>query len=309
MALTANDLAGIYSFVPIPWNEDYEVDEETLRHDARYLARTDLAGIYTPDSSGEFFNLPYDEFCSVVDIMADAVESTGTQLQIGCHWTNARGAIRRAAYAAERGVDAIRFSFPYWEQVTDDEALRFVELMADVADPVPLVHYNNPNSRREFGPDEYRRIVDSVPGVIGTKQLNTNPYELAGLLDRVPELSHYVTEAVFTEMMAAGASGSYSWIGAINPELAVEWYDSCRDGNWARAMEIQTMVNRFRVTTIREWGYSFSGTHHKLNAGLNPNLECGLRVSRPYTQGTEADVRWAREWTAENLPEILLDED
>jgi dihydrodipicolinate synthase/N-acetylneuraminate lyase len=97
----------------------------------------------------------------------------------------------------------------------------------------------------------------------------------------------------------------YAWLAAINPRLSVEWYEACVRGDWDRAMEIQTMVNRFRYTTIETWGYQHPATIHKLNARLNPNIGCPLRVRPPYESGTEEDLRWARQWVSQEMPELL----
>lgn len=306
MVLTASGLAGIFSFVPLPWNEDYELDEPALRNDLEYLCSTGLSGVYTPDSSGEFFTLEFDEFRRIVDVVVDVVAPTDKPVQIGCHWTSERGAIRRARYAADSGADAVRFSFPYWEEVTVEEALRFVEAVGDATDPVPLVHYNTPKAKLVFGADEYRRATERVPNLIGTKQLIRNPFEVTEILDAAPELAHFVDESLFAQGMAAGASGMYAWLSAINPRLSMEWYDACAAGDWGRAMEIQTTVNRYRAETLAHWSCSsMSAAFCKLDAALNPNFECHPRVRPPYESGTEADVEWARRWARENAPELL----
>lgn len=305
MGMTADELRGMYAFVPIPWDEDFELDRETLEADVRYLAQTELSGIYTPDTSGEFFTLDLPEFRTVVDVLADVAGPEDIDVQIGCHWTNARGACERASYAARDGVDAIRFSFPYWSRVTPTEGIQFAKRLADAADGTPLVHYNNPNVKIEFGVDEYRTMVEEVPSLIGTKQLIRNPYDLSRLLDRIPDVSHFIDESVFTQGMAAGASGMYAWIAAINPRLAMEWYEACVESDWGRAMEIQTMANRYRHVTTDRWGIDFPASIHKLNARLNPNLSCPLRVRPPYRSGTAADLEWAERWVRREMPELL----
>jgi hypothetical protein len=46
-------------------------------------------------------------------------------------------------------------------------------------------------------------------------------------------------------------------------------------------------------------------TGRELDARVNPNFECPLRVREPYDGGTEADLEWGRQWLAENDPELL----
>jgi 4-hydroxy-tetrahydrodipicolinate synthase len=305
MALTAETLRGVYCFVPMPWDENYHLDEEVLRHDLAYLCGTGISGLYTTDTSGEFYTLDFDEFCRFVDIVMDTVKPTGLPLQIGCTWTDTRGALRRAEYAARQGADAIRFAFPYWQKLTTEECLRFMEEMAAACGPVPLVHYNNPCSKVVFGVEEYRQVVRRVPTLIGTKLPLHDPIAIAELIDKVPELSHFVGEYVFAPSMAAGARGLYSFLAATNPRLTMEWYASCVQGDWNRAIEIQTMVNRWKVNVKMRWSCASDAAVNKLDAIVNPNFHCHVRVRPPYTSGTTKDVEFARRWAAENMPEML----
>lgn len=305
MSLTVETLRGVFCFVPIPWDEEYNLDEGILRHDLAYLCGTGITGVYTTDSSGEFYALDFAEFCRFVDIVTDVVGPTGLPLQVGCTWTDTRGALRRAQYAAQHGADGIRFAFPYWEQLTTEECLQFIEDMAAVCDPVPLIHYNNPNSKVRFGVAEYRAAIRRVPSLIGTK-LSRDPVAIAELIEMVHDLNHFVGEYVFASSMAAGARGLYSWLAVSNPELTMEWYDSCLKGDWARAIEIQTMVNRWKVNVKMRWSCASSAAINKLDAALNPNVQCHPRIRAPYRSGTFEDLEFARNWAAENMPDFLL---
>jgi hypothetical protein len=72
-------------------------------------------------------------------------------------------------------------------------------------------------------------------------------------------------------------------------------------------MEIQTKVVRWSVQRLDRWGFSSTAARTKLDARVNPNFECPLRVREPFDAGTEADLEWGRKWLAENEPELLPD--
>lgn len=306
MVLTGPDLAGIYSFVPTPWTADGTLDEAILRHDLEYLCDTALHGVYTPDGAGEFYELEFDEFRRLVDIVLDVVDGR-KPVQIGCHWTNAAGAVRRAEYASSHGADAIRVTVPYWEELSVDEAIDFLAEVGAASHPTPVVHYGTAATAPVFDAGAYSRVVEEVPEVIGTKLDYHDPLQVIEIVDRVPDLTHFVSEYVFTDGLAAGAEGCYSWLAATNPDLAVDWYTACNDGDWDRAVEIQTMILRWSARRLDRWGFASTAARTKLDAGLNPNLECPLRVRRPFDQGTDADLEWGRRWLQENEPEILIE--
>ena len=305
--LTAETLRGVYCFVPVPWDENYDLDEEVLRHDLAYLCGTGITGLYTHDTSGEFYAFDFEEFCRFVDIVTDVVKPTGLPFQIGCTWIDTRGALRRAEYAAEQGADAVRFAFPFWQGLTTEECLRFMEDLAAACGPVPLVHYNNPCSKVVFGVREYRQAVKRVPTLIGTKIPGTidDPITVANFIAKVPELSHFVGEYVLTPSMAIGAHGICSFLAATNPRLTMEWYEACVQGNWTQAMEIQTMVIRWKINVKMRWSCTSDAAVNKLDAIVNPNIHCNVRVRPPYTSGTMEDVEFARHWAADNMPEML----
>jgi len=304
MTLTSDDLRGVYSFVPTPWDEGGDLATDILRHDLEYLCGTDVHGIYTPDSAAEFYELEFETFRRLVDVVLDTV-GDAKPVQISCHWTNAAGAVRRAEYASERGADAIRITVPYWESLTLDEAIRFLQRVDEASGSVPLVYYATPKTDLAMDAAAYRRVAEAVPGLVGTKLDYHDPVRVTEVVDGVPGLAHFVSEYVFAQGLAAGASGVYSWLSTTNPGLAVEWYEACADGDLARAMEIQTAVVRWSLQRLDRWGFSSTAARTKLDARVNPNFECPLRVREPYDGGTEADLEWGRQWLAENDPELL----
>ena len=55
--LTAESLQGIWAFVPTPFDKHDRFDEEVFHQDIEYLCQSELHGIYTTSSSGEFYSL------------------------------------------------------------------------------------------------------------------------------------------------------------------------------------------------------------------------------------------------------------
>ncbi|WP_436934706.1 dihydrodipicolinate synthase family protein [Halovenus marina] len=302
MVLTKDSLEGAYAFVPMPWDEQGNLDEQTLEHDVSYLADSEIDGLFAFDSTGEFFTIELDEYREAVDIIVEA--SGDTPIQINCTWPNQTGALERAAYAGTQGADAVRFAFPFWEKLTVEEALEFSERLAAAADPAPLVHYNIPRAKRMFGADEYKRLVERVPSVIGTK-LATDERTIREILAEVPELNHFVGEPHFVSMMGAGANGSYSWLGTMNPAIMSEWYEAAAAGDWNRSMEIQQDVWEYGRMRLDSFDVHTDAGYNKIDAAVNPNLECGVGVREPYRSATPEDPKRARDWAEKHTPELV----
>jgi len=303
--LTADTLKGVWALVTTPWDEKFRFDEQTFRHDVAYQSRTGVHGLYTTGSSGEFFALELEEFQRLVDIFMEEVTRAGMSSQIGCSWHDTRGALRRVEYAVERGVDAVQIVFPYYIALSMEEAMQFMADVARAAGPTPLVHYNTAHAKLTLEADDYRRLKDRVPTLIGTKLPRGEPLWFATVCEKVPELSHFSGEYTFVADFAGGARGIYSWLAVTNPRLTLEWYDACARGDYNRAMSIQALVNRYKIHVKLSWRGRSDGAANKADAAVNPNIGCNVRVRPPYVSCAEQDVECAREWAEKNFPELL----
>lgn len=303
--LTAETLKGVWAFVATPWDEEDRFDEEVFRHDVAYQCRSGVHGLYTTCSSGEFFALEFEEFRRLVDVFLEEARAANMPHQIGCGWTDARGALRRVEYAVERGAEAIQMVFPYYIKLSVEEAIRFMEDVARASGAVPIIHYNTPHAKLTLDADDYRRLKERVPTLIGTKLPRGEPLWFATVCERVPQLSHFTGEYTFVADFAGGARGIYSWLGVTNPRLAVEWYEACRTGDYNRAVAIQALVNRYKIHVKMGWRAASDAAVNKADAAVNPNIHCNLRVRAPYVSCTQQDVERARAWAKQNFPELL----
>ena len=303
--LTADTLRGVWALVHTPWDARCELDEAALRDNVAYLCRSGVHGLCAAGPSGEFHAMEFDEFRRLVDIVVDEAKSAGMPCQIGCGWSHARGALRRAEYAVQRGADAVGMLFPYYIEPSVTEGVRFFEEVARTCGPVPLVHCNTPHAGPVLGPDDYRRLKDHVPTLIGTQLAVGDPRGLAAIREGVPEVSHFSGEDTFVPDFAGGAVGICSWLAVTNPRLAVEWYEACLRGDWDRAMSTQTRVNRYQIEVKTRWRGTTGAAVNKADAAVNPNIRCSLSVRPPYTSCTPEDVERARQWAKAYFPELL----
>lgn len=303
--LTAETLRGVWALVNTPWDQDGRLEEDALRHNVAYQCRSGVHGLYTTGSSGEFYAMEFDEFRLLVDIFLNEVKQADMDHQIGCAWSDTRGAVQRAEYAVERGAAAIQISFPYYIKPSLEEGFRFFEDVARACGQVPLIHYNTAHSRLILGADAYRRLKDRVPTLIGTKQPPGDPLRFYTLCETAHDISHFTGEYSFAHDFAAGARGIYSWLGVTNPRLMLEWYEACRRGDWSRAVAIQSKVNRYKVKVKMKWHGLSDAAVNKADSVLNANIRCRLSVRPPYTPCTVNDLRQAREWAEDNFPELL----
>jgi len=303
--LTPASLQGVWAFIPTPWDEGDRLDEDALTHDVEYLCTQNFAGIYTTSSSGEFFALTMDEFRRLTSTVLRVAKRAGVPVQIGCGATDTRAFLQQANHAVEQGADAVQVILPFYRKLKLEEAARFFEAVAGVCGDVPLVHYNTGHAKLMFEAEDYRRLKERVPSLIGTKLPNRDPLWFATVCETVPELSHFTGEYTFVADFVGGAQGIYSWLALTNPRLAIEWFRMCRSGAWNDAIRFQRQVNRYKIHVKSYWQGSSEAAINKADARMNPRIRCDLRVRDPYASCTDNDLESARSWARHHFPELL----
>ena len=303
--LTTDSLRGVWALVPTPWDRNDRLDEQVLRHDVSYLCRSGVAGLYTTASSGEFFAMNDDEFFCLVDVTLDEAKKSGTAVQVCCGATDTRSFIRRARYAVERGAAAVQVILPFYIKLVVEEAIEFLEQVATACGPVPLVHYNTANAKLTFEAEDYSKLKQRVPALIGTKLPRDEPLWFSHICERLPQINHFCGEYALAPNVAGGAKGIYSWLAVTNPRLTLAWFKACADGDWNEAIRVQRLVNQFKIHVKMQWQGQSDAAVNKTDAMINPNIQCGLRVRGPYRSSTTHDIDSARRWAEQHFPELL----
>jgi dihydrodipicolinate synthase/N-acetylneuraminate lyase len=305
--LTRENLNGVWAGVPTPWTSTGDFDDEAFADNVARLCAAGVHGVYTTGTTGEFYSLTEDEFRRMVKAFADATRGTGVPTQVGCTWADTRGCIWRAQIAADHGVDGLQASLPFWSRMNDDEVVQFFADLSRACPGLPIVHYNNPNSKRSLDARLYQRVAAEVPALIGTKQVTTDLNTLIELFVGVPELNHFASDWLLAPFMMLGAKGTYSALALFNPKLTLDWYGKCVRGEWAAALEIQRQVLRLIVEVdnrVTEMGYGGPASD-KAWAGLAGFLKGSRAVRPPYKTIPDDVVEILRQGILERMPEMI----
>ena len=136
-------------------------------------------------NDGEFYALDFDEFRLIVDAFAAETRGAPVVTQVGCTAVTNRDAMKRAVYAAAKGIHGIQVALPFWMPFTDAEVVTFFNDIHDAA-RLPIVHYNTMRSKRVLGAREYARLAGDVPALVGTKLVGGDLSALSTILIEVP---------------------------------------------------------------------------------------------------------------------------
>ena len=314
--LTANEIKGIWDGVTMVWDENYGFDEKTYAENIRRAIAEKVHGIYTTGSTGEFYAIEYEEFCSMVDIQVELCGQANMPLQIGCCSDATAKTIKLLEYAAsKKEVGAVQVNIPYLMELDDRELLQFFKDIYQACPEMPLVHYNVPRAKRFLNGEDYLRVLEVAPSLVGVKYTMAGAYfgQLQDAMLLTPNLSYFVAEHFLVSAMQLGAQGSYSSLIATNPSYMFEMYAKAKAGEWEQAIKMQQNASMFFAKAeafVESLGDSVSDP--VFDKGLSVAAGCILghqRCRPPYIGWTDETIKALRDWLKKNYPEFIYPED
>jgi len=248
--LDLDNLKGIFAAIPIAMRPDGAFIEEDYRADIRKVCGSGVHGIYASGTTGEWYALDDDEFRWMVDVFLEETGKFETLTEIGCGGLSTRATIKRVRIAVENGrqPDGLQILLPPWQALSDAEVVDFFKAVADAADGVPLVHYNNRRSKRFLTEKEYELIIKSVPTLIGSKSISTDIGAILQVTRAGLPMNHFTgPEWYLVQSTMYGSKGVYSECALYWPKVCVELFNLCEAEKWHEAVTLQEKFVRFHL--------------------------------------------------------------
>jgi len=306
MPLTTETLKGMWAGLPVPWTTQDEIDEGSLRENVRRICRAGAHGVYTHGTTGEFYAQTEEEWKRVVRATVEECRSEAKPCQIGCTalWTNE--VIRRVSFAQRMGADGVQIAFPFWLELTDDQAVRFLRDVAGAVPEMPFILYNTTRSKKPLTVDLLRRSLDVGIPIVGCKGVRSKQ-ELQEFLKVGPKLKFFVGEYELASHWSPGARGCYSSFVYACPRFMLRYFDLCEQGR-TEAQDIEEGLKRFIAEYVMPliqrgmYDTALDRCFAAMTGFLTGNL---LQSRQPYDAATQKDVKECYEWCFNNLPEFI----
>ncbi len=233
---TFDTFAGVYPAMTTPF-DDGVVDDEQLAADARRLERAGVDGLVPVGSTGESATLTHDEHVAVVETVADA---TDCPVIAGAGSNATHEAIELSERSVAAGADALLLISPYYNKPEADGVIGHYRRIADSVD-VPCIVYNVPGrTGSNLAPETVAQLADH-PRIAGYKAASGNVAQVSELIERTRENAFDVLsgeDALTLPCLAAGATGTISVIGNVEPERTRRLVRAGVSGEFDRAREI-----------------------------------------------------------------------
>ena len=306
MVLTRSNFTGPWAGLPVAWTEDNRFDEATYRADVARCCKAGMPGVYTGGTTGEFYAMELDEFKAVARATVEECRAAGTPVMIGCTSTYTLGAVRRAAYAAELGADAIQVALPYWMEVSDDAVVPFFREVAAAAEDAALSIYETKRAKKTLTLEQHRAVKEAVPNYLMVKANAETLGCSAGGCEALSEFVNvFVGEHLFGTLGRCGAKGSCSSLVYYNPRVLLELWRQVEAQDWERVDATCERIERLFVFGDEAFTDFTDTAFDRLGGAASGFLKAGLASRGPYKAATQQDVDAQRRWYAENFPEML----
>ena len=306
--LTGDDFVGPWAGPPVAWTDDDKFDEATYRVDLQRLCDVGVPGIYTAGTTGEFYAMELDEWQTISRVTVAECKARKMPVMIGCTNTYTIGAVRRAAYAAELGADAIQVALPFWMAVEDAQVVPFFKEVSEACGGLAVSIYDITRTKKPLSIEQHRSIKEALPNYLMVKTGGPTPAGSAGGCRALSELvSVFVGEESWGELCPVGANGSCSSVVYWNPRVILGLWKQVEQKNWPAVEETCGKLKAL----FKYWDQAFAGRGLLDSAGDRlGGVACGflktsLRSRGPYPSATQKDVQTLRQGYKLHFPEML----
>ncbi|NGM69888.1 4-hydroxy-tetrahydrodipicolinate synthase [Natronolimnobius sp. AArcel1] len=232
------DFEGVFPAMCTPFDEDEQIDFETLQTDAQRLEAAGVDGLVPVGSTGESATLTHDEHVRVVEAVIEAVEDVPVIAGTGSN--NTREALELSERAADAGADGLLLISPYYNKPEQRGLLEHFQTIADAVD-LPQIVYNVPSrTGQNIEPDTAVELA-SHENIAGYKAASGDLGQIGEIAERTTDEDFAVLsgdDALTLPMISVGATGAISVAANIEPERTCAMVGAALDGDYARAQNL-----------------------------------------------------------------------
>lgn len=238
------NLQGVMPALLTPFNQQQQVDTDSLRRLVRFNVEQGVDGLYVGGSTGEAFLQSIQEREQVLEIVAEEAKGKVTLIaHVGAISTQESQTLGAAAH--RYGFDAVSAVTPFYYPFSFNEHCDHYRAVIDSSGGLPMVVYNIPAlSGVKLTLDQIATLI-SLPGVGALKQTSGDLYEMEKIRRAHPELVLYNGyDEIFASGLLAGADGGIGSTYNVMGWRYLAIKRAIQEGDVSRAMQLQSECNQ-----------------------------------------------------------------
>ncbi len=237
-----NTISGSLVAIVTPMSADESLDIDALRRLVDWHIAEGTDGIVIVGTTGESPTVSFDEHCLLI---RTTVEQAAGRVPViaGTGANSTTEAIELTECAKAAGAHAGLSVVPYYNKPTQEGLYQHYKKIAESVD-LPLILYNVPGRTvADMSNDTILRL-SAVPGVVGVKEATGSMERAGDLIRRAPANFAIVSgdDASAMPFMLLGGHGVISVTANVAPKLMHEMCVAAREGNLARARELNNVL-------------------------------------------------------------------
>jgi 4-hydroxy-tetrahydrodipicolinate synthase len=306
--LKSSEIFGNWATLLLPIRPDESIDYDLLGAEIDHFGSVRVNGVYSNGTAGEFYTQTEEEFDRVSELLAGKCERLRLPFQIGVSHMSPQLSLERLRRARAWKPSGFQVILPDWFPPTMDEIHRFLDVMIEAANPIPLILYNPPHAKRKLTPAEWVAIVEQHSGVAGIKVPGGDAEWYAAMQPVLQKISVFIPGHFLATGLSSGAHGAYSNIACLSPWGAQQWYDLCRSKP-AEGLKLEKKICQFltdevmSLITVKKLANPAADKALGVAGGWLPGLTPRLRW--PYASATDEDTTRIGAAARVALPELF----
>ncbi|HJX60955.1 MAG TPA: 4-hydroxy-tetrahydrodipicolinate synthase [Dehalococcoidia bacterium] len=168
-----------------PFDDRGEVDYAQARRLAQALLDSGSDGVVVSGTTGEAPTLTHEEKLRLFTEVKQAVDGRGVVIA-GTGTYSTAESIELSKEAAQRGVDGLLLTVPYYNRPTQEGLFRHFEAIAR-STSLPCIMYNIPGRTGTNMTAETTLRLSRVPNIVGVKEASGNLDQIARIVDGAGE--------------------------------------------------------------------------------------------------------------------------
>jgi 4-hydroxy-2-oxoglutarate aldolase len=240
-----------------PFDASGDVAPQAIRSNAARWVQAGVRGIVALGTNGEAPLLDEQESDRVIAAAREAVPADRLLLA-GTGRESTRATIDASQRAAALGADAVLVRTPsfYKPRMTTDALVAHYTAVAD-ATPVPVLLYNYPAvTGVTFAPEAIARLSQH-PNIAGIKETSVDAAQIGAYVDASRDQRFSVlagSAPAFYAALCLGAAGAILAAACVAPRLCVALQDAFREGEHARARDLQRRLDPLAIAVTSGHG-------------------------------------------------------
>ncbi|MEI8388313.1 MAG: 4-hydroxy-tetrahydrodipicolinate synthase [bacterium] len=222
-----------------PFNENFEVDYNTVEKLADYLINNGSDAILVAGTTGESPTLTHEEELEILKVVKNVVGNKA-KVVMGAGSNSTKTAVETSTKVEKAGADAILSVVPYYNKPSQAGLLEHFGQIAK-ATSLPIILYNIPGRTGiNMEPETISKLAQNHKNIAAVKQSNPNIDLVTEIRIQTPDdfVIYSGDDSLTLPMLAIGAYGVISVASHIIGKDIKQIITEFKSGNIAKAKEI-----------------------------------------------------------------------